>query len=86
MDFGTPGEVPGVGAIVDGDLVALVEDDVSGLRGDGGVAAGQRGAQRAHFFKAAVVLHLHGDGALGEKLAECLDGGIVLQGGQIIVF
>lgn len=79
VDSGKAGEAPGIGSIVDGDLISLVEDHIAGLGGDLHIVPSQRRAQRPHLFKAAVVLHLHSDRALGQQFPEFFCGAVILK-------
>ena len=86
VNVGEFGKAPGVGAVVNGDLIALVENNIPRLCGDLLVVTGQCCAQCTYLFKSAVVLHLHADGSLGEQLLEFLGSAVFRKGGRPFIF
>ena len=74
------GNIPGVLPVVDGDAAALVENDIPWLGVNLAVALGEVRANAAHLFKPAVIVHVHHQRPLGQKLPPGRGGRVVLQG------
>jgi len=72
-------EVPGILVVVDGDGIALVEDDVACVGVDLLVVTRETARQVGHLLEAAIVVHVEREVALREEFGEGLGGGIFFE-------
>ena len=79
VDTGEAREIPGILVVVDGDGIALVEDDVARVGVDLLIVARKTARQVGHLLETAVVVHVERHVALREEFGEGLGRGIFFE-------